>query len=76
MICGECDAVMVLTLQAVHIAGAEIYCRDGMEVRRAQQGGGGAKEAGGASGWWGLSGGLRLDEAERQIPPRHCCRHR
>lgn len=68
MICGECDAVMVLTVQAVHIAGAEIYCRDGMEVRRAQQGGRG--------GLVGIVGGLRLDEAERQIPPRHCCRHR
>lgn len=25
---------MVLTLQAVYIASAEIYCRDGTEVRR------------------------------------------
>lgn len=73
MICGECDAVMVLTLQAVHIAAAEIYCRDGMEVRRAQEGGRGGE---GGGGLVGNVGGLRLDEAERQIPPRHCCRHR
>lgn len=38
MICGECGAVMVRTLQAVYIASAEIYCRGGMEARRSERG--------------------------------------
>lgn len=51
---------MVLTLQAVHIAAAEIYCRDGMRCR--------------AGVGVGVVGGthIQFDGAERQILPNIC----